>query len=29
MNALLYRLYDLSEDERELVENERLRREGR
>jgi hypothetical protein len=29
MNDLLYRLYDLSEDERELVENERLRREGR
>jgi hypothetical protein len=29
INALLYRLYDLSEDERELVENERLRREGR
>lgn len=29
MNALLYRLYDLSEDERELVENERLRRDGR
>lgn len=26
MNALLYRLYDLTEEERELVENERLRR---